>query len=135
MKKFIILLMFLPVLVLAQGPTTNPVPTGSGPTTNPQPTGSVDVKIELKNPFKIGNDLYSVLEGVVKNVIIPIGGILCVLAFIYAGFMYVISRGDTTKIKTAHNALLHAAIGTAVLMGAWAIATIVRVTIEQVTKI
>jgi len=100
-------------------------PTGGG---NP-----VDVKVVLNNPFSLGDDLYTVAKGIVENLVLPIGGILCVLAFIYAGFMYVTAGGDTTKIKDANNMLLYAAIGTAVLLGAWALAEVVRSTINQLT--
>ena len=93
----------------------------------------VNVKVVLNNPFSLGDDLYTVAKGIVENLVLPIGGILCVLAFIYAGFMYVTAGGDTTKIKNANNMLLYAAIGTAVLLGAWALAEVVRSTINQLT--
>lgn len=154
MKKFIILLILLPVIAMAQTAGGGQTPPGGGGSTPPSGGGStppsgggstppggggstqpVDIKITLKNPFKVGNDLYSVLEGIVKNVIMPIGGILCVLAFIYAGFLYVTAGGKEAQITKAHNALLFAAIGTAVLLGAWTIALVVRTTIEQVIQI
>jgi len=126
-------------IVEAQNPTgpgtTNPTgpgttnPTGPG-TTNP--TGPLGVQFEITNLFRVGDNLYDLVENIVNKIILPIGGVLCVLAFIYAGFIYVTAGGDTAKIKTAHNALLYASVGTAVLLGAWVIASAIRNTINQV---
>lgn len=112
--------------VLAQGGVPN---TGTGGVGNPAPSTKVTVKLE--NPFKFGNSLYDVVKAVVNNVIMPIGGVLCVLAFIYAGFSYVTAGGNSTKIADANRTLLYAAIGTAVLLGAWVIAQVIETTIKQ----
>ena len=95
------------------------------------PGGKTNVGIKIENPFKFGNNLYQVLQAIVENIIIPIGGILCVLAFIYSGFQYVTSGGDTKKIADASRSLLYAAIGTALLLGAWVIAGVVQTTINS----
>ena len=87
--------------------------------------------IEFENPFKVGNTLPELLASIIEKVIFPIGGILAVLAFIYSGFLYVTAQGDTGKIKTAHTALLYAAVGTAVLLGAQLIANVIGGTIDQ----
>ncbi len=144
-----LLMLSLPAFTSAQfaappsGPSgpSQPSPTGpsqpspSGPS-QPSPSAPVDVKITLENPFKdtVGNNLYDLLKAVLDNIIIPIGGILCVLAFIYAGFRYVTAGGSDTKIKDAHNALLYAAIGTAVLLGAKVITEVVYNTVMQIVK-
>ena len=93
-------------------------------------TPPVSVPIVLKNPFAVGDNLYDLLKAIVNNVVLRIGGVVCVLAFIYAGFMYVTAQGNVTKIANANRALLYAAIGTAVLLGSWVIATVVENTIN-----
>ncbi len=119
-------------LVLAvQHPITgsNPPPI---PGSNPPPiTSSNPIKIE--NPFKagVGNSLFALLQTIINDILMPIGGVLAVLAFIYSGFLYVTAQGNETKIKTAHTALLYAAIGTAVLLGSWVLATVICNTIGQ----
>jgi len=90
------------------------------------------VAIKIENPFKIGDSLYALVEAIVNNIVLPIGGVLCVLAFIYAGFKYVTARGDETKIKDASKALLWTAVGTAILLGAWVFANVIRETINQI---
>ena len=86
----------------------------------------------LPNPFRGGDSLFDLLETVVNDILLPIGAVLAVLAFIYAGFKYVTARGDSAKIKTAHNTLLYVAIGTAILMGSWAIASVIQNTLEKI---
>lgn len=85
----------------------------------------------LENPFKIGNNLYDVLKNIVHNVLLPIGGILCVLAFIFAGFKYVTAQGDPKAIDTAHKMLLYASIGTVLLLGAEVFSTAISNTVNS----
>jgi hypothetical protein len=98
------------------------------------PSQNVNVPIKLDNPFSVGNDLFELADALVNKVVLPIGGVLCVLGFIYAGFLYVTARGNPSKISTAHNALLYSAIGTAILLGAWVIASVIRNTIGALTS-
>jgi hypothetical protein len=118
------LLLTLPLLASAQRTP------GSGSGGNPP----IEVKVVLENPFKVGNDLYQVAEAVVKNVVMPIGGILCVLGFIYAGFIYVTAQGRPAQYTKANNALLYSAIGTAVLLGSWVLAQVIRTTIGALSS-
>ena len=65
------------------------------------------------------------------DIVLPVGAILCMLAFIYAGFKYVMAQGNATAISEANRTLLYAAIGTAVLLGSWVFATAICNTIHQ----
>ena len=114
------------VLVFAQGEGAN---TEDGIGSNP-PLGS---GIRLENPFSGGDSLFALLKTVINDILLPIGGVLAVLAFIYSGFLYVTAQGNETKIKTAHNALLWTAIGTALLLGAWVFAGTICRTIELIS--
>ncbi len=92
--------------------------------------------ITLDNPFKAtcGTGTCGVLDllkAIVNNIILPIGGVLAVLGFIWSGFMYVMARGNPAAIGKAHTALLYTAIGTAVLLGAFAITDLITGTISQ----
>lgn len=125
----------------ATGGTNNPVTGGTnnpatGGTNNP-PTGgtnnpTVGVNIKLENPFKGGDSLFALLRTIINDILLPIGGILAVLAFIYSGFLYVTAQGNQTKLDTAHKALLYTSIGTAVLLGSWVLASVICKTIEQI---
>ncbi len=152
MKKVLIILSLLaPVPMFAvqypyqtpNYPTPNyptpgyPTPNYATPnyaTPNYATPSNTNVSVKISNPFKVGDDLYTVLKALVDNVVLPIGGVLCVLGFIYAGFRYVIARGDQKAIGDAHRTLLHVAIGTAVLLGSWMLATVVQNTVGSVLK-
>ena len=89
--------------------------------------------ITIPNPFKegVGNSLFSLMKAVVDKIVLPIGGVVAVLSFIYSGFLYVMAQGNETKLATAHKSLLYTAIGTAVLLGSWVLANVVCNTIHQ----
>lgn len=101
---------------------------GTGPTGG---GGAPQISFSLQNPFRVDGNLFDLAQAIVNNVVLPIGGTLCVLAFIYAGFMYVTAQGNPTQIGKAHYALLFAAIGTAVLLGSWMIADVIGTTVNN----
>ena len=114
------------ILVSAQqGGIDNPA---QGGIDNSRTTGT---NVTLQNPFRGGDSLFALLETVINNILLPIGGVLAVLAFIYSGFLYVTAQGNETKLKTAHQALLYTSIGTAVLLGSWVLANVICQTIGQ----
>ncbi len=90
-----------------------------------------DIKVTIPNPFSGGDSLFELLQTVINKIILPIGGILAVLAFIYSGFLYVTAQGNPNKISKANTSLLFTAIGTAVLLGAWVISDVICGTINQ----
>ncbi|MEK7461776.1 MAG: hypothetical protein AAB586_01765 [Patescibacteria group bacterium] len=87
--------------------------------------------VELPNPFRGGSSLFDLLRTIINDILLPIGGVLAVLSFIYSGFLYVTAQGNEAKLKTAHRALLYTAIGTAVLLGSWVISQVIKNTIDQ----
>ena len=86
---------------------------------------SVGVSVNLINPFKGGDSLFVLLKTIISDILLPIGGVLAVLAFIYSGFLYVTAQGNESKLATAHKALLYTSIGTAVLLGSWVLANLI----------
>ncbi|MDP3874980.1 MAG: hypothetical protein U1C66_00395 [Patescibacteria group bacterium] len=97
--------------------------------------GNVGINVTLENPFNCGGvspcTLFALLGAIIDKIILPIGGVLAVLAFIYSGFLYVTAQGNETKLATAHKALLYTSVGTAVLLGSWVIAKVIENTINQ----
>ena len=104
---------------------------GGNPTPAPVAPAPSNISIRIENPFRTGNTLFDLAQTVVNTIILPIGGVLAVLAFIYSGFLYVTAQGSQTKIDTAHKALLYTSIGTAVLLGSWMLANVIKATINQ----
>ena len=104
-----------PTLILAQG-------------SNPPP---IDIKIT--NPLKGGTDSIPVLlEKIISEALLPIGAVVVVVMIIYAGFLYVTARGKPEDIKKAHDALLYAAIGAGILLGARVLAGAIQATVTQI---
>lgn len=89
-------------------------------------------RTSFENPLRVKGDLYTLLEGIVRNIVMPVGGVLAVLAFIYSGFLYVMAQGNETKLKTANKAFLYTCVGTVLLLGAWVIAEVLQETLKQI---
>ena len=90
---------------------------------------------QIPNPLKGGvNSLYTFINLVLNDVVIPIGAVICVLAIIYSGFMIVTARGDESKLKAGKMAFLTAVIGTAILLGSVAISKGIEATINQIKQ-
>jgi len=79
----------------------------------------------LGGKFKSVPDLiHTILVGVLK-----IGLPIIVLAVIYCGFLFVFARGNPEKLTKAKDALLWTLVGAAILLGSWAIAQMIQVTV------
>jgi uncharacterized BrkB/YihY/UPF0761 family membrane protein len=63
------------------------------------------------------------------NGLLEIGIPVVALAIIYCGFLFVFARGNPEKLKKAKDALLWTLIGAAILLGSWAIATMIQSTV------
>ncbi len=107
---FYILVMTPVFLVLANGETCPP-----GTICNPLAGNGVNTLPQL---------IQIILVGAIK-----IGTPIVALAIIYCGFLFVFARGNSEKLTKAKDALLYTLIGAAILLGAWAIATMIQVTI------
>ena len=104
---FISLLVVLPVISFADGVTCPP-----GKICNPI------------NSSTINEFIKTLLTGVLR-----IGIPIVALAIIYCGFLFVQAQGNSEKIEQAKDALLYTIIGSAILLGSWAIASIISNTV------
>ena len=116
-SKFILFLLafiVIPVfMIYAQGtPPCNPA---EGKICNPLEGNGVNTLPDL---------IQKILEGALK-----IGIPIVALAVIYSGFLFVAARGNSEKLTKAKDALLYTIIGAAILLGSWAIAKMIQVTI------
>ena len=99
------------------------------PDTESQST--VDASAKIENPFKTGGNLVDLFKAILNNVVLPVGAVASVLAFVYSGFLYVKAQGNEAELKTAHKAILYTVIGTVILIGAAVIADVIGNTINQ----
>lgn len=127
-----ILTLLIATHVFAQSPGT----TGSGPN-SPGITVPGSLSARIPNPLKgcSGNTngsvcLINLFNSLIDNVLLPLGAVLAILAFIWTGFMFVTAQGNETKLGTAKRALLYVVIGTAILLGARVLGAVIANTIE-----
>lgn len=89
--------------------------------------------IPIVNPFK-QDTIKSLIEVIVKDILMPVGGVVAVVMIMWAGFLYVTAGGDPGQITKAHEALKWAVIGAAILLGAWVISTAIQGTISTLRR-
>ncbi len=84
----------------------------------------------LENPLASGTTLTSFITSVLKDVVVPIGTVIVVIAIIYCGFLFVMAQGKDAELQKAKTAFLYTVIGAAVLLGAAVISGAVENTIK-----
>ena len=111
LKFFLALFMLAPVSFLEAKTVDCP----AGKICNPLSTNTVQEFIE------------KALEGLLR-----IGIPLVAIAIIYSGFLFVMARGNSEKLKTARDSILYTVIGAAILLGAWTISKIIASTVTSI---
>ncbi|MEK7462708.1 MAG: hypothetical protein AAB618_04015 [Patescibacteria group bacterium] len=124
-------LALIPGFVLAAPASTPiPAPTKPGtpaPTPIPPPTNSSvkgDLSYSLQNPLAFDSIQGFIVA--ILNIIIVIATPIVVIFIILAGFKYVTARGDVSKVQEATRALTYSVIGGVLIIGAVAIAEIIK---------
>lgn len=101
-----------------------------GPATPAPIVTNSDIKIT--NPLKIGNNtILDLINLILRNIVMPIAGLVAVVYIIWAGFTYVMAQGNSTELKKAHDRLLWSLVGTGILLGATGISAVLTNTIKQ----
>lgn len=126
MKKFrkisihllVICLLVLPVFVYS----------GDTPTT---PSNTTEVGVVISNPFKGGSTLMELIVTIMNNIIMPIAAVAVVVFIVWAGFTFVLAQGKPAEIEKAKQRLLWSLVGAGILLGAAAIAAVVKSTVES----
>ena len=104
-----------PVLAQSGGPT---------PVTPPAGGGGTSLSYSLNNPLAFDSIQDFIVA--VLNIFIIIATPIVVIFIILAGFKYVTARGNPADIQQATRALTYAIIGGVLIIGAVAIAEIIR---------
>ncbi len=94
------------------------------------PAAPASISVTLKNPLGGINTLPELIVAILK-VVIAVGFPVLVLMIVYVGFLFITAQGDTTKLDKAKTGFTWTVIGGAVLLGALAIAELLRATIQQ----
>lgn len=85
---------------------------------------------KLQNPLGGVNTIPELIAKIL-DIILKVAVPVIVIFIIYAGFQYVIARGDTKKIEAAHQTLLYTVLGAAIILAAWTIAQALAGTISK----
>lgn len=93
--------------------------------------GGSNVAFELKNPLK-AKSLQCLLFFIINGVM-AIVAVLAGLYIMWSGFLFVAARGSPDKLTEARKAFMNAIIGTAILLGAWAITSLVVNVVNSVS--
>ncbi len=80
--------------------------------------------VGFTNPLKV-NTLAELLEALLSIILVLLTPII-VFFIIYAGFLYVTAQGNSTKVEEATKALTYAVIGGVIVLGSFAIISIVK---------
>jgi hypothetical protein len=88
-----------------------------------------EVSIGLKNPLA-ATSVSEVMLSFFK-ILVELGAVIVTLAIIYAGFLFVMARGNPEELKKAKSTLFWTIIGSLVLLGAQVIASIIENTIKK----
>ena len=100
-------------------------------------------QITIQNPFNCGGsnsngsgscDLLTLLTTILTKIIMPVASLAAVLWVIWAGFKYVMAKGNPPEIQKAHQNLLWALIGVGVILGAAGISAVLQSTVTSFLK-
>jgi hypothetical protein len=120
----------VPIFIYAQGEPSDPVPApapASAPATPADTTTNAPGMVNeysLNNPIKV--DSVQELLNLILRLVIIIATPIVVLFIIFAGFKYVTARGDARQVEEATTALTYSVIGGVLIIGAVAIAEIIK---------
>lgn len=84
----------------------------------------------LDNPLQY-NDIASFIAGALKALVVVALPIIT-LFIVISGFMFVIARGNESKLTKAKENFVYVIIGAILILGAWVLATIIGGTVSQV---
>lgn len=85
----------------------------------------------LNNPLNPSiSSVPAFVEGALRAVVYIALPIIA-LFIVYAGFKYVLARGNESKITEAHQNFVYVVIGALLILGAWVLATLIGSTVTQ----
>lgn len=124
------LLILTPTLLFAQTPPNGGAPRPSGTPPNggsgPRPDAATNDGLSYNRQNPLAFDSIQAFIVAVLNVIIVLATPIVVIFIILAGFKYVTARGNATQVQEATKALTYAIIGGVLIIGAVAIAEIIK---------
>lgn len=87
----------------------------------------------FNNPLKSN---LSTVDGFIEGLLQAAGYILfpvAILFVVWSGFKFVLAQGSDSELSNAKKNFFYTVIGVALILGAWALAALVRGTVQQIT--
>lgn len=102
---------------------------GNGGPGAPADSGNLNSNY-LQNPFVNLNSFPEIFAALYNNILIPVAIPFLVIAIMYSGFLFVVSRkeGKTYKLDQAKSVFKYTMIGAALILGGWVIANALQAT-------
>lgn len=121
-------LLLVPAFSYAQ---SNPYTGGpSNPTvSSPSNPGGGQIQT-VQNPLGSINSFCGLIKAIL-GAVIQIGIPVAVLFIVFAGFKFVLARGNPTELEKAKKNLLYTLIGIGIFLGAWLIAVVIANTVNS----
>ncbi|HQF41020.1 MAG TPA: hypothetical protein PLY95_01210 [Candidatus Paceibacterota bacterium] len=86
------------------------------------------------NPLKDGIDSLPGLLKLVLDIMVQIGTTVIIIMIIYAGFLYTTAMGNQSKLDKAHKVIQGVLIGSAIILGAFVIAQVIKDTADDLIE-
>lgn len=135
---FVVGLVMAPGFALGQTNTGSPAPTNTGspaPTNTGSPASNITVNpangFQLVNPLNVST--ICGLMKVILNFILAVGSPVAALFLVWAGFLFIIQRGNPTGLAKARKNLVNVLLGIAIFFAAWLLGQIIANTIKNIS--
>lgn len=86
------------------------------------------------NPLKDGLNTFSGFVEALLGAVVYIAFPIAVLFMVYSGFLFLFAQGNKDELATAKRNFLWTVIGVTLLLGAFALATLIKGTIEPLLR-
>ncbi|HPY13018.1 MAG TPA: hypothetical protein PLZ23_01425, partial [Candidatus Paceibacterota bacterium] len=86
------------------------------------------------NPLKDGIDSLPGLLKLILDIMVQIGTTVIIIMIIYAGFLYTTARGNQSQLDKAHRVIRGVLIGSAIILGAFVIAQVIKDTADDLME-
>lgn len=89
-------------------------------------------KTATKNAGYKDTDLYTII-GTVISAALAILGVIFLVLIVYAGYIWMIARGDEAKVEKSKNTIINSTIGLVIVLSAYAITNYILTAVLKAT--
>ena len=105
------------------------------PVTSLADEGGGGGSVRLTNYLKDEYESVPCLIKAILDIIVQIGSVVLVVFIVITGLMFVMAKGNSTKLEEAKKALFWTIIGAAIVLGAFVISEAIQGTVDQLGDI